>query len=176
MKKNCIILLLLGLMVSILTGCGLEEYFNSQRNITDTEAKELPKMVLNDSFLVTTVNGDYSVTINGARTTPERNANSKTHPKQVLFLDFTYENISYKKRNNIDFFLAQGDFVVTDDQGNVLETYNIKDPNRMIQETPIGGSCSASLAYGLEKESKNLTITFVRGKGREVARIIIPIE
>ena len=176
MKKNCIMLLLLGLVVSILTGCGLEEYFNSQRDSTDTEVKELPKMVLNEPFRVTTVNGDYSVTINGARTTPERNANSKTDPKQVLFLDFTYENSSYEKRNNIDFFLAQGDFVVTDDEGNVLETYNIKDPNRMIQETPIGGSCSASIAYGLEKESKNLTITFVRGKGREVAQITIPIE
>lgn len=175
MKKIGIMLLVVGLVVLGLAGCGIAEYFSSQRDVSDTE-KKLPEIVLNEPFLVTTVNGDYRLTITGARTTTERNENSESDPKQVVFLDFTYENISYQKRNDMDFFLAQGDFVVADDEGNVLETYNIKDPNRMIQETPIGGSCLASIAYGLEKNSKNLNVIFIRGKGREVAQIKIPIE
>ncbi|WP_373483377.1 hypothetical protein [Acetobacterium sp.] len=176
MKKIGLMLLVLGLMVFGLTGCGIEAYFNNKGNETTVAEKKLPEMVLNEPFLVTTVNGDYSVTINGARSTPERNANSESDPKQVVFLDFTYENISYEKRNNMEFFLAQGDFVVTDEEGNILETYNIKDPNRMIQETTIGGSCSASLAYGLETDSKNITVTFIRGKGKAIAQITVPIE
>ncbi|WP_026393558.1 hypothetical protein [Acetobacterium malicum] len=175
MKKIGIMLFVFGLVVFGLTGCGIVEYLSNPRDGAGTE-KKLPEIVLNEPFLVTTVNGDYSLTITGARTTPERNENSESDPEQVVFLDFTYENISYEKRNDMDFFLAQGDFVVTDDAGNVLETYNIKDPNRMIQETPIGGSCSASIAYGLEKNSKNLNVIFIRGKGREVAQIRIPIE
>lgn len=174
MKKIGIMLAVLGLVVLGLTGCGIETYFNNQ-NRAGSQAQELPEMVLNEPFKVTTVSGDYSLTINGARTTPERNANAESTPKQVVFLDYTYENFSYEKRYDMDFFLAQGDFVVTDDQGNVLKAYNIKDPNRMIQETPMGGSCSASIAYGLETDSKNLTVTFVRGKGREIAQITIPI-
>jgi hypothetical protein len=176
MKKIGIMLLVLGLVILGFTGCGIEAYFNNQGNDTLGTAKKLPEMVLNEPFLVTTVSGDYSLTINGARSTPERNANSASDPKQVVFLDFTYENISYEKRNNMEFFLAQGDFVVTDEEGNILETYNIKDPNRMIQETPIGASCSASIAYSLETDSKNLGVTFIRGKGREIAQISIPIE
>ena len=176
MKKTGIMLLALSLVCLGLAGCGIAEYLNIQRDSTASKAQKLPEMVLNEPFKVTTVSGDYSLTINGARSTPERNANSASDPKQVVFLDFTYENISYEKRNNMEFFLAQGDFVVTDEEGNILETYNIKDPNRMIQETPIGGSCSASIAYGLETDSKKLTVTFIRGKGREIAQITIPIE
>ncbi len=168
--------LVLGLAVFGLTGCGIAAYFDNKTDNAGSEAQKLPEMLLNEPFKVTTVSGDYSLTINGARSTPERNANSASDPKQVVFLDFTYENISYEKRNNMEFFLAQGDFVVTDEEGNILETYNIKDPNRMIQETPIGGSCSASIAYGLETDSKKLTVTFIRGKGREIAQITIPIE
>ncbi|MBP8865973.1 MAG: hypothetical protein KBG63_05830 [Acetobacterium sp.] len=176
MKKIVIMFLVLGLAVFGLTGCGIAAYFDNKTDNAGSEAQKLPEMLLNEPFKVTTVSGDYSLTINGARSTPERNANSASDPKQVVFLDFTYENISYEKRNNMEFFLAQGDFVVTDEEGNILETYNIKDPNRMIQETPIGGSCSASIAYGLETDSKKLTVTFIRGKGREIAQITIPIE
>ena len=176
MNKIDIMFLDLGLAVFGLTGCGIAAYFDNKTDNAGSEAQKLPEMLLNEPFKVTTVSGDYSLTINGARSTPERNANSASDPKQVVFLDFTYENISYEKRNNMEFFLAQGDFVVTDEEGNILETYNIKDPNRMIQETPIGGSCSASIAYGLETDSKKLTVTFIRGKGREIAQITIPIE
>lgn len=176
MKKIVRVLVVLGFVVFGLTGCGLGQYFSNQRDTADTEAKILPAMILNEPFLITTANGDYSVAINGARTTSIRNDNSKDDPKQVVFLDYTYKNISYEKRNEMNFFLAQGDFAVTDDEGNLLETYNIKDPNRMIKETPIGGTCLASIAYSLETDSKNLTVTFIRGKGREIAQITIPIK
>lgn len=176
MKKKCIMLLVLGLLLLATTGCGMEAYFNKQNNATGTEEKELPKMELNEPFLVTTVTGDYSLTINGARITPQRNEKLTTNPKQVVFLDYTYANISYEKRSNIDFFLAQGDFVVSDGDGNRLVAYDLKDPNRMIKESPIGDTCSASIAYGLETDSNDLTVTFVRGKGREIAQITIPIK
>ena len=176
MKKTGIMLLALSLVVFGLTGCGLAAYLNNQRDTATGETQKLPEMVLNEPFIVTTVSGDYSLTINGARTTSERNPKSESAPRQVVFLDYSYENLSYGKRNEMDFFLAEGDFLVTDEAGNVLETYNIKDPQRMIQETPIGSSCSASLAYGLETASNNLTVIFIRGKAREIAQITIPIE
>lgn len=176
MKKISIFLMIWVLVILGLTGCGLAENFNRQTDSIGNKAKKLPVMVINEPLLVTTVNGDYSVTINGARKTAARSKDTSVNPKQVIFLDYTYNNISYETKYNMEFFLAQGDFVVVDDQGNTLEAYNIKDPDRMIQETPSGGSCSASIAYALETDSKNLTITFIRGKGREVAQITIPIE
>ncbi len=176
MKKLGIILLFFVLTVFGLSGCGIVDYLTATRDTTGMAAKKLPEMILDEPFLVTTVYGDYNLTINGVRTTAERNKNVKSDPNQVIFLDYTYENISYEKQNEVEFFLAQGDFVVTDEAGNELETYNLKDPNRMIQETPIGASCSASLAYALETDSKTLTVTFIRGKSREIAQIIIPIE
>ena len=176
MKKIVIMFLVLGLAVFGLTGCGIAAYFDNKTDNAGSEAQKLPEMLLNEPFKVTTVSGDYSLTINGVRTTSERNPKSESEPRQVVFLDYTYENVSYEKRNNVDFFLAQGDFILTDEAGNILETYNLKDPNRMIQETPIGSSCSASLAYGLETDSNNLTVIFIRGKEREIAQITIPIE
>lgn len=175
MRKIWIIMVVLGLAVLVLGGCGVADYLNNQK-ATVTKVSKLPEMVLNEPFVVTTISGDYSLTIEGVRTTSERNPKSETNPGQVVFLDYSYENLSYQKRNEMDFFLAQGDFAVTDDYGNKLEVYNIKDPNRMIQETPIGGRCSASIAYGLETDSNNLTVTFVRGKGREIATITVPIQ
>ncbi|WP_414151243.1 DUF5067 domain-containing protein [Acetobacterium carbinolicum] len=174
MKNKSIFLMLGVLIVFGLTGCGLENIFNLETDSASTQAKKLPEMVINEPFLVTTVIGDYSVAINGARKTAKRSADTDVNPKQVIFLDYTYNNISYQKKYDMDFFLAQGDFVVVDDKGNNLEAYNIKDPNRMIQETPIGGSCSASIAYALETDSKTLTVTFVRGKN-EIAEITVPI-
>ena len=119
MKKTGIMLLALSLVCLGLAGCGIAEYLNIQRDSTASKAQKLPEMVLNEPFKVTTVSGDYSLTINGVRTTSERNPKSESEPRQVVFLDYTYENVSYEKRNNVDFFLAQGDFVLTDEAGNI---------------------------------------------------------
>lgn len=174
--KKLIMIMVIGMMALMgLTGCSQENNANEQNGLAAVMENKVFDLVLNEPFLVTTTNGDYNLTINGLRKTSDRNENESAQPKNVVFLDYTYDNISYKTRFNMDFFLAQGDFKVVDAEGNILQTYNMKDPNRMIKETPIGGSCSASIAYALKTDSETLTVTFVRRK-RSIAQISLPIK
>ncbi len=175
MKKMRIIIVIGMIGLMSLAGCSRENNSNGQNGLAALAENKVFDLVLNEPFLVTTTNGDYNLTINGLRKTSERNQNESVQPMNVVFLDYSYDNISYKMRFDMDFFLASGDFKVVDEEGNIVSTYNLKDPNRMIKETPIGDSCSASIAYALKTNSDRLTVIFVRGK-RNIAQISLPIE
>ncbi|KLE15974.1 DUF4878 domain-containing protein [Clostridium sp. C8] len=140
---------------------------------SDSETPVATKeMTLNTPLLVETENGNYNLTIEGARATDKRNEFSEKEVKQVVFLDYTYENVSFDKN---DLYIDEYAFQVLDDEGNVLDTYPVYDENRTAKDTPVGGKCIASGTFAVPTDSKNLNVTFVRGS-QKVAKIIVPIN
>lgn len=95
--------------------------------------------------------------------------------KQVVILDYSYENISFGEKDGSDLYIDEYAFQVLDDEGNVLDTYPIYDENRTPKNTLVGGKCKASATFGVNSDSKNLNVTFKRGS-QKVAKIIVPIN
>ncbi|EQB87899.1 hypothetical protein J2Z44_001275 [Clostridium punense] len=149
--------------------------FNTQNEKPETAKKEVKEMVLNQPFIVETENGNYSLTIEGARATDKRNEFSGIEAKKVAFLDYTYENISFGQQSGQDLYIDGYAFQVLDDQGNVLGDYPVYDENRDPKNTPVGGKCKASATFALPTDSSNLNVTFTRGS-EKVAKIIVPIK
>lgn len=141
----------------------------------ETESVATKEMTLNNPFTVETESGNYILTIEGARATEERNEFSDKEVKQVVMLDYTYENISFGEKDGTDLYIDEYAFQVLDDEGNVLSTYPIYDENRNVKATPVGGKCKASATFGVPTDSKNLNVTFKRGN-QKVAKIIVPIN
>lgn len=142
---------------------------------SETESVATQEMTLNTPVTVETESGNYNLTIEGARVTEERNEFSDKEVKQVVFLDYAYENISYGEKDGSDLYISEYDFQVLDDEGNVLDTYPVSDENRYPKATPVGGKCKASATFGVPTDSKNLNITFKDGN-KKIAKIIVPIN
>lgn len=149
-----------------------EDSANSETSNTTSKVQD---MTLNQPLLVETADGNYNITIEGVRKTDERNEFSDKEAKTVIFLDYTYENISYGEKNNQDLYISEYDFQVLDDEGNVLDTYPVSDDNRTSKETPVGGKCKSTGAFAINTDSKNINVTF-KNSFEKVGKIIIPIQ
>lgn len=150
-----------------------ESTFGGESEEKSTVATQ--EMTLNTPFTVETEQGNYILTIEGARATEERNEFSDKEVKKVVILDYTYENISFGEKDGSDLYINEYAFQVLDDEGNVLDTYPVYDENRSAKETPVGGKCKASATFGVTTDSKNLNVTFKRGN-EKIAKIIVPIN
>lgn len=155
---------------------GIDSSTFSNLNEEESSEKVEPKeMVLNAPFKVETDNGDFNITIEGARATEERNEFSEKEVQKVVFLDYTYENISYDNKNGMNLFISDYDFQVLDDEGNVLDTYPVSDENRSSKETPVGGKCKSTAVFGVPTDSANLNVTFTFSN-QQLGKIIVPIK
>lgn len=156
---------------------GIDESTFNDENVGDNKDEVIivKEMTLNTPFIVETENGNYNLTIEGARATDERNEFSEKEVKKVVFLDYSYENISFGETSGNDLYIDEYAFQVLDDEGNVVDTYPIYDENRTSKDTPVGGKCKASGTFGVTTESKNLNVTFKRGN-EKVAKIVVPIN
>jgi hypothetical protein len=151
-------------------------FLNSQTQSTEnTKNSEVREMTLNQQFNVETENGNYTLTIEGARATDKRNEFSEIKPKKVVILDYTYSNISFGQKSNQDLYIDSYAFQVLDDEGNVLGEYPVSDENRTPKNTPVGGKCQASATFAVPTDSANLNVTFTRGS-EKVAKIKVPIK
>ncbi|WP_029452166.1 DUF4878 domain-containing protein [Clostridium algidicarnis] len=143
---------------------------------TDEKFKaEVKEITLNEPFNVQTDNGNYILTIEGARVTEKRNEFSDIEAKMVVILDYTYSNISFGESLGQDLYIDEYAFQVLDDEGNVLGYYPVYDDNRTPKEVPVGGKCKSSVTFGVPTESVNLNVTFIRGS-EKVGKIVVPIK
>ena len=159
---------------------GIDESTFSNENVDDSDKNEnavvsTKEMTLNTPLTIETKNGNYNLTIEGARATDERNKFSEKEVKKVVILDYSYENISFGETSGEDLYIDEYAFQVLDDEGNVLDTYPVNDENRTPKSTPVGGKCKASATFGVTTESENLNVTFKRGN-EKVAKIVVPIN
>ena len=102
-----------------------ESTFNDENEVTieeENEVAEVQEMTLNTPFTVETENGNYNLTIEGSRATEERNEFSEKEVKQVVILDYNYENISFGESIGTDLYIDEYAFQVLDDDGNVIDT------------------------------------------------------
>lgn len=165
-KDDSLTTLLIGMSGSALTG---------ENNKNSDTKKEVKEMVLNQPFDVETENGNYTLTIEGARQTDKRNQFSDKKVNKVVILDYSYANESFGEKAGQDLYIDSFAFQVLDDEGNVLDTYPVDDENRVPKNTPVGGKCKGSATYAVTTDSKNLNVTFVRGS-QKVAKIQVPIQ
>lgn len=149
--------------------------FNREKTKDTESKKEIKAMTLNEPFNVETENGNYTITIEGARSTDKRNQFSEKKVNKVVILDYSYANESFGEKVAKDLYIDSSAFQVLDDEGNVLDTYPVNDENRVSKGTPVGGKCKGSATYAVTAESKNLNVTFKRGS-EKVATIIVPIQ
>ena len=152
-------------------------YGNSNGNSTfsnDYSQTPMTEISLKKPFAVITKYGVYNLTLDGVRTTEERNKFSKKNVKKVIYFDYTYENKSYDMSGR-DLYVGSSAFQIMDDEGNILDTYPISDTNRHMKGIPVGGKCQASQAYGITTDSKNIKV-IVKNNGQKVGKITIPLN
>ncbi|MEA5008227.1 hypothetical protein [Clostridium tyrobutyricum] len=149
----------------------------TNNSIKESSKSKLPEMKLNQPFEVKTESGNYTLTIEGARKTDKRNSLSEKKVKEVVFLDYTYDNKSFGEKDNANLLIDNTTFQVLDDEGNVLDVYPTSDENRQVLEVPAGGKCKASEAYALDTNSKHLKVIFIRGTtGEKISTITVDIK
>lgn len=98
--------------------------------------------------------GQYSVTIDSAKAGASRNEYADTQPKRVILINYSYENISCKQNITVDELY----FHVYDASGKLLETYPSTDASNPSSTISAGKHNSASVAYGLDNSSNQITL------------------
>ncbi|MDI6617901.1 MAG: hypothetical protein QME45_04375 [Clostridiales bacterium] len=118
------------------------------------------------------INNQYTVTINKAFLTKDRNEFSDQKASKVAVIEYTYKNLNCDKGIGI----FDTDFKVYDEKGNVLETYPAgaeKNPQQIAK----GKQCTAEMAYGFNEGNK-LELDFYDNifSGNSSAKIIVDVK
>ncbi len=97
----------------------------------------------------------YSLKINSVKTMTERNQFSEKKPKQVIIVDYEYKNLGSDK----EVYLGDSNFKVIDSDGSMGYSY----PNTVTnypQSLVKDSKCSAQAIFGLDHETKQVTLNF----------------
>lgn len=149
------------LAVSLVTvGCSSEEKSTSksetkQETKQTTKKEEKKTLSINDEWIV---EGQWKLKINSVTTTDYRNQFSQDKPAEVVIIDYTYENIGYKKDIQ-DLYLSPTSVIdgakkVAKNYPAEIKTYPQPTPEGAIME-------NAQAAFGLNTESAEITINFM---------------
>lgn len=176
MRKGLIILLTTVVVSGVFVGCGNKPSVKEPQK--QEEVKEvkntIPEMKIGEPFEVKTEFGSYTLTINSIKTTDERNQFEKEQPKQVIVVDYTYDNKSFGEKDGRRLRVDDSAFVVMDEEGNILRTYPVV-MDKMPQEAPIGGKSNVTLAYGVPTDSKTIRLRFER-EYKPVGEMVVDIQ
>ena len=176
MKKTLVILLSAMIGASVFVGCGSSATVKEPQK--QEQAKEvkntIPEIKLGEPFEVKTEIGTYTLTINSIKTTDERNEFEKEQPKQVIVIDYTYDNKDFSGKDGQKLLIDQNAFIVMDGEGNVLRTYPVA-MDKMPQVVPVGGKSNATIAYGVPTDSKTIRLQFER-QNKPVGEMVVDIK
>ena len=115
------------------------------------------------------VDGQWELTINSVTESSERNQYSEKNPSAVYIIDYNYTNLGYYNSVFEDeglFFSLDGlDDSVIDSGGQLGYSYSI-DVAYYPQSTPIGASCHAQVAVGVDNPG-NLKVKISKYDGNE---------
>ncbi|OPX47621.1 DUF5067 domain-containing protein [Clostridium thermobutyricum] len=121
-----------------------------------SQKEDVIKMELGKKYSIKTDSGEYNISIDGIRFTDKRNQFSEKKAKHVMFLDYSYENIS----STNEVYIFSSNFKIMDSSGNILDSYPVSDDNRISKKLPIGGKCKATDAYALPDKSDTVKVLF----------------
>ena len=141
---------------------------NTSSNNTNTTS-QITQMKLNEPYLISNSYGEYSVTFEGIRETLDRNQFSDITPKKVIFVDYSYENISCEE----DVYVSEIKFKVLDDSGNVLSTYPVSDSTKNHSSVPIGGKSSGADAFAIMTDTKSITILYYDYGRKPLGKLVV---
>ena len=151
MKKRILSIMLLGVSCLSLSGCEkVEAYKFKIDEIQKGKEKEeeIPQLNMGDEIILDHYDGGkYSVTFKKVSKTDKRNEFASTKIKDVIILDYKFENYSV----NENILVSEGiDFKVYDDKNNVLTTYPIMQSIKYPTPSSPGIISSGSIALGSE--------------------------
>lgn len=174
MKKK-VSIILSGILIFSLVGCGgyktnIEEAPNQEAKKEDS--KETIKAIaeVGKEFVVETERGDYKFIINSLEKTDYRSEFSNKDPKDVIKLNYTYENIDFKYNGKITMRLGPEVFKLLDDQGNILDIY--KRSSNEAKFVDAGERYTIEQYYMLETDSKSIKLKFSRADKTDAEMIV----
>lgn len=173
MKKTLKVIALFTIIITLtitLTGCtstNENSYVETNGGTANQEnKKETPIVKVGETWVV---DGQWKLTINSVKTTKQRNEFSDKNPKQVIYINYSYENIGYEDStgymDGLYFDLTSGQIV--DGNGEMGYSYP-NDITTYPQETPVGAKCNnVQVCVGLNNESEQITINYSQYDGNE---------
>ncbi len=97
-----------------------------------------------------TVDGQWMLTVLGAKKTEERNNYSDREPEVVYIVDYMYTNIGYEDAVMDGVYFSLNDIII-DSKGRSGYSYNVRVIN-YAQEAPLGATCRAQASIGLDHD------------------------
>lgn len=185
--------LILALSFVMLTGCGNktddtkstvsnkvsvesnEKVKEDNKSNTKEESKDKSKILSKDDEWV--VDGQWKLKILDVKTTDDRNEFSEKEPKQVVIVSYSYENIGYEDEIMDGLFFTPEQII--DETGSIGYTYP-GNQTHYPDEIPVGSKIEiAEEVFGLDNESKEVTINFVKydgNKQKQKATFKVPVN
>lgn len=158
--KKMILLVALGLAVLLVLGScmmnsGKKNDTTSKPAATSSAHTSSEKIYgLGESW---TVDGQWTLRMDGATATDERNPYSDKTPAQVVILSYTYENLGYTNEIQ-DLMISDLALQVLDDGKAVGNSYP-GSITTYAQPVPVGAACNgAQLCVGLDNPSSAITV------------------
>lgn len=142
------------------------EVSNTQGTTTsETQATKVNNvMELNQPYTIKTESGDYILTIEKIYETKKKNefAEEEQKTNSVVLVDYSYQNVSFESSSGLDLYIDEYAFQVMDGEGNMIKSYPATECVYPVN-TPVGGKCTARMAFGVISESDTISLTFTRG-------------
>lgn len=173
MNKKIVVILFMVFAIFVLAGCGNSTSKNSE---PAKENNSTMLYALNEENLIEKPDGNYTITFKGAHyPTAEW---SKTHvDHKVIFFDYAYSNISYQKKDGTTLFIPHEAFIVTNQDGVILNSSYMYDESRKPLTAPPGTICEASLPYIINSDVTEINVKFLNGTtGEVVGEISLPVS
>ena len=155
MKKRTLALLLGIVMIFGLAACGGGEAAPTEDSEAETEqtATEEPNVQEQKEFKIGetwTVDGLWSITVDGVTATDARNEFEEKTPAAVYIVDYTYTNIGFEDETGY----WEGLYMTLDssiiDNANMMGYSYPGDVSYYPQETPVGATCKAQVCIGVD--------------------------
>lgn len=144
---------------------------NTHDDVTVFAAPADPLAVGETMIISTDGMEKYSITINSARKTDERNPFAGSRAASVWLIDYTFENLG----SDQDIYVSEMDFNVVDETGNVCRTYP-GSTNKYPNNTPIGAKCSAQMCFGTQTDTNILYLYFYDNMWNNVSDAVIKVS
>lgn len=176
MKKKLLGIILLSMSCLTLNGCEKVDAYKEKINEISTKNEEVAQLNLGkDIVLDHYEGGKYSVTFNKVKKTDKRNEFASSNIKDVIVLDYKFEN--YSVNDNIS--ISEGiDYKIYDDENNLLITYPIAQAIKYPIPASQGVISSGSIAFGSEKPLKQIYISVYNkdNQAEPVGKIEVNLE
>lgn len=175
MKRKIFHLLVAAAFLFFASGCSNPAANVPTEKSSSVESKNVSQYIQNEPNLFKKDAGNYTITFKGARYPSAEWA--KTHTDHnVIFLDYVYSNIDYQKADGTTLYIPHDAFIVTDQNGVILNSSYMFDESRKPLTTPPGTTCEASLPYIINSDVTEINVKFLNGTtGEVVGEITMPV-